>query len=98
MTSFQVQYPAAPARLGKHFQVKPSATCRYDDGRDARWAITGARVDAGELPPGLVIEDGAIGGVPTKPGTYSAKIALTGVSCAGKALPDQVVDVTISAR
>ena len=32
---------------------------------------------AGELPPGLTIEDGVIGGVPNKAGTYQATIELS---------------------
>jgi hypothetical protein len=95
---FRVFYPDTAAKLGKHFQAKPAATCKYDDGRDGRWATTGARVDGGELPPGLVIEDGAINGVPTKAGAFTAHVAFTGVTCAGKPLEDQRVDVTIEVR
>jgi len=95
---FRVFYPDTSAKVGKHFQAKPSADCKRDDGTDARWAATGARVASGELPPGLVIEDAAIGGVATKAGTYSAKITVTGVTCAGKPQPDQTVDVTIAVK
>src|SRR5690349_17040845 len=60
--AFRVMYPDEPARIGKHVQLKPSASCKYDDGRDARWATTGARLESGALPPGLAIEDAAIAG------------------------------------
>jgi hypothetical protein len=95
---FRVFYPDTKAKVGKHFQAKPSAECKREDGTDARWSSTGARVESGELAPGLVIEDAAIGGIATKPGTYSAKITVTGVTCAGKPQPDQTVDVTITVR
>ena len=95
---FRVFYPDTSTKLGKHFQAKPSADCKRDDGSDARWAASGARVASGELPPGLSIEDAAIGGVPTKAGTYSAKIVVTAVTCAGKPQPDQTVDVTITVK
>ena len=92
---FRVFYPDTTAKVGGHFQAKPSADCKRDDGSDARWAAVGARVEHGELPPGLVIEDAAIGGVPTKAGTYSLTLLVTGVTCASKPLPDQHVDVTL---
>ena len=98
--SFQVSYPnaaAARAKVGKPFYAKPEARCVYDNGREARWAITGAHVVSGELPPGVAIEDGALTGTPTKPGTYSARVQLSGVTCAGKPYPDQTADVTITA-
>ena len=50
---FAVLYRDHTAKVGKHFQAKPSGTCHYDDGRDAQWATGGARVESGELPPGL---------------------------------------------
>jgi len=96
--SFRVFYPDTQTKVGKHFQAKPSAECKYDNGNDARWAATGARVQSGELPPGLAIEDAAIAGVPKKPGSYQVKLLVTGVMCAGKTLPDQEVDVAITVR
>ena len=95
---FRVFYPDHTAKVGKHFQAKPTATCKYDDGRDGRWATTGARVESGELPPGLAIEDGAVNGIPTKPGTYTARVTFAGVTCAGKQLDDQHVDVNVTVR
>jgi hypothetical protein len=95
---FRVFYPESPAKVGKHYQVKPSAECKRDDGSDARWTTGGASVESGALPPGLELEDGAINGSPTKPGTYSARVAVSGVTCAGKALPDQHVDVSITVK
>jgi hypothetical protein len=94
-SGFRVFYPDTTAKVGGHFQAKPSADCKHDDGSDARWAAVGARVEHGELPPGLVIEDAAIAGVPTKAGTYSLTLIVTGVTCASKPLPDQHVDVTL---
>src|SRR5690242_15264870 len=85
---FRVFYPDTQTKVGKHFQAKPSADCKYDNGNDARWAASGARLAGGELPPGLVIEDAAIGGVPTKAGAYHAKLTVSGITCAGKTLPD----------
>ena len=95
---FRVFYPEQQARVHQHFEVRPAATCNYDDGREARWATTGAQVESGALPPGLAIEDGAINGVPAKAGTYHAQIAFAGVTCAGKQQPDQHVDVTLVVR
>ena len=95
---FRVFYPDQTAKVGKHFQAKPAADCKYDDGRDGRWATTGARLDSGDLPPGISIEDGALNGVPTKAGTYSAHITFAGVTCAGKQQGDQHVDVTLTVR
>jgi hypothetical protein len=101
--AFQIFYPDAPAtgataHVGKKFYAKPAAQCTYDNGREGHWAITGARVDTGELPPGITLEDGTITGTPTKPGAFTAKLALTGVTCAGKAHDDQHVDVTITVK
>jgi hypothetical protein len=95
---FRVFYPDAKAKIGKHYQVKPAAECKRDDGSDARWTSGAARVESGALPPGVEIEDGALNGAPTKAGTYNARIAVTGVTCAGKAMDDQHVDVTITVR
>ena len=100
---FRVFYPDAGtqglrAKKGARLHAKPAATCRYDDGREARWASTGARVEQGGLAPGLVLEDGAVGGVPTETGAFTATIAFTGVTCAGKPQPDQHVDLAITVR
>jgi hypothetical protein len=95
---FRVFYPDTQTKVGKHFQAKPSADCKYDNGNDARWAASGARVKSGELPPGLTIEDAAIAGVPKQAGSYQVKLVVTGVTCAGKELPDQEVDVAITVR
>lgn len=91
-------YPDSPAKVGKHYQVKPEADCKRDDGSDARWTSGGVNVESGALPPGLEIEDGAINGAPTKAGSYRARIAVSGVTCAGKPLPDQHVDVSITVK
>jgi hypothetical protein len=93
---FHITYPNDTALLHQHFQVKPEAQCKRDDGSDARWAATGARVASGSLPPGIAIEDGAINGTPTAIGNFKARVVLTGVTCAGKTLADQPVDVTIN--
>ena len=96
---FSISYPdAATGRVNKKLYAQPAGQCRYENGRDARWAITGARVASGELPPGVTIEDGAITGTPSKPGAYHAQIVLTGVTCAGKDLADQTIDVAITVR
>jgi hypothetical protein len=101
--TFRVFYPDQPpdgftAKVGKRFFIKPVAACRYDNGRDARWAMTSARLDAGELPAGFTIEDGAIAGTPKAPGTWSVKIKFSGVTCAGKPRDPVVVGVIITAR
>ena len=100
--TFKVFYPDAPAdgfhaKVGKKLYLKPVGQCVYADGRDARWAMTGAHVE-GELPPGFAIEDGAISGVAKQPGTWSFKVKFAGVTCAGAAKDPQLVDVTIIAR
>ena len=95
---FRVFFHDSKAKVGKHFQAKPAAECRYDNGNDARWVIAGAKVESGTLPPGLAIEDGAINGVPTQAGTYSAKIEFSGVTCAGKQVDDQHVDITLTVK
>lgn len=98
---FRVFYPDASARgitakVGTRMQAKPAADCRNPEGAEGRWANTGARVVEGELPPGLVIEDGAIAGSPEKPGTYKVTIKFSGVTCASVPVDDQLVDVTIA--
>ncbi len=100
---FRVYYPDASAKglsakVGKRMQAKPAAACNYPDGREARWANTGASVEQGALPPGLVLEDGAIGGVPTQPGSADLTVKFAGVTCAGKPQGDQHVAVTINVR
>jgi hypothetical protein len=100
---FRVFYPDAGAaglraKTGKRMQAKPAAACTYPDGREARWANTGASVEQGALAPGLVLEDGAIGGIPTQVGSFTATIHFAGVTCAGKPEPEQHVPVTITVR
>jgi hypothetical protein len=95
---FRVFYPEHTAKVGGRFEVAPTATCKYDDGRDAHWATTGAHLESGELPPGIAIEDGALNGTPTKRGTFTARIAFAGVTCAGKQVSDQHVDVSVTVR
>jgi hypothetical protein len=101
--TFSITYPDAPpngasAKTGKRFYAKPEGRCLYDNGREARWTIGGARVTSGELPPGLTLEDGVIGGVPTKPGTYNFHVEFSSVSCAGKSYEGQAVDVAITVK
>jgi hypothetical protein len=100
---FSIAYPDAtvmstPAKRGERFYAKPVGTCRRDDGQDARWAMGGARVASGELPPGLTLEDGVIGGVPKAAGTFKATITFTGVTCATTPYPDQNVDILITVK
>lgn len=100
---FRVFYPDAEnsprglvVKAGARMQAKPAAAdCKGPDGGEGRWATTGARVTTGALPPGLVIEDGAIAGVPTTPGTYKATIRFSGVTCATQPSDDKLVHVTI---
>lgn len=99
--AFRVFYPDAPpggfkAKVGKRFSIKPFARCVYDNGHDARWAITGARVASGKLPPGFAIEDGAIGGIPVEAGSWTLTVKFAGASCGGKPYDDLTVDVTIA--
>src|SRR5678816_3962389 len=99
--TFSVTYPdaaGATAKVGKRFYAKPNARCLYENGREARWSMGGAKVASGELPPGLTLEDGVIGGVPTKAGSYQAHIALSNVLCAGKPYQDQGADVHIDVK
>lgn len=98
---FRVFYPDAGtsgirAKAGARVQAKPAADCRNIEGIEARWANTGAQVTSGELPPGLVIEDGAIAGAPTAAGTWRVTVKFTGVTCAAAPVADQTVDVEIS--
>ena len=98
--SFAITYPDAPptgatAKTGKRFYAKPEGRCLYENGREARWTMGGARVASGELPPGLTLEDGVIGGVPNKPGTYSFHIEFSSVMCAGKPYEGHGADVQI---
>ncbi len=100
---FSVSYPdtgalSPNAKVGKRFHAAPAAKCFYDNGREARWTISRARLASGELPPGLAIEDGVIGGVPTTPGTFKATIELGNVMCAGKPYTGQTVDVLITVK
>jgi hypothetical protein len=97
---FAVSYPDQPyaAKTGKRFYAQARARCTHDDGRDARWTMTGARVASGALPPGVALEEGALTGTPTAAGTYRATITVAGNTCAGKAQPDQQLDVTITVR
>ena len=97
---FAVTYPdatAARVRVGGHIYVKPSATCTRNDGTEARWAITGAQVTSGVLPPGVSIEDGTITGSPTAAGDFTATLSISGITCAGKPYPDQTASVHITA-
>ena len=98
---FSVGYPdahGAKVKQGARFYAKPVAQCTYDNGREARWAIGGAHVASGELPPGLTLEDGVIGGVPKQAGSYHARIELADVTCAGKPVEGQAVDVDITVQ
>jgi hypothetical protein len=101
--TFKVFYPDQPidgfhAKVGKRFIVKPVATCTYENGRDARWAMTGARLDTGELPDGFVIEEGTISGTPKSAGTWNFKVKFTGVVCAGKPHEPITIPVTLIAK
>jgi len=101
--TFKVFYPDQPAdgfkiKVGKRFAIKPVATCTYETGRDARWSMTGARLDGGELPEGVTIEDGVIAGVPKAAGTWTLKVKFSGVTCAGKQEEAVVVDVIVTAK
>ena len=100
-STFSIRYPDAPpegtsAKVGKRFYAKPEGRCLYENGREARWTIGGARVTSGELPPGLTLEDGVIGGVPKQPGTYRFHIEFANVMCAGTPYDGQAVDVQIT--
>ena len=98
---FTVSFPDAAAtrtKVGAPFYAKPAANCVRDDGSEARWAITGAHVGSGELPPGVGIEDGVLTGKPSQAGDFTAQIVITGVTCAGKSYPDQTAAVHITVR
>ena len=85
------------AKVGKRFIVKPVAQCTYDNGRDARWSMTGARVE-GEAPEGFLVEEGTISGTPKAAGTWNFKVKFAGVVCAGKQHDEIVIPVTIIAK
>jgi hypothetical protein len=100
--TFRVFYPDMPAtgfkaKVGKKFYVKPVGQCVYENGKDARWAMTGAKVADGTLPPNFTIEDGAISGTPIEAGTWTVRVKFSGVTCAGSSHEPQTVDVTITA-
>jgi len=101
--TFKVFYPDQPidgfhAKVGKRFFVKPVATCTYENGRDGRWSMTGARLDGSELPDGFTLEEGAISGTPKAPGTWNFKVKFSGVICAGKQHEAIIIPVTIIAK
>lgn len=101
--TFKVFYPDQPidgfhAKVGKRFIVKPVATCTYENGRDARWSMIGARLDSGELPDGFVIEEGTISGTPKAAGTWNFTVKFSGVVCAGKQHEAIVIPVTLTAK
>lgn len=101
--TFKVFYPDQPidgfhAKVGKRFIVKPVATCTYENGRDARWSMTGARLESGELPDGFVIEEGTLSGTPKAAGTWSFKVKFSGVVCAGKQHDEIVIPLSITAK
>lgn len=98
---FSVSYPdahGAHVKQGARFYAKPEAKCFYDNGREARWTIGGAHIASGELPPGMTLEDGVIGGVAKQAGTYHARIELADVTCEGKPVAAQTVDVDITVQ
>lgn len=102
IATFRVFYPDQPADgfrapVGKRFIVKPVATCTYENGRDARWSMTGARLASGELPEGFLIEEGTISGTPKAAGTWRIEVKFSGVTCAGKPHDEVIVPVTITA-
>jgi hypothetical protein len=101
--TFKVFYPDQPidgfhAKVGKRFIVKPVATCTYDNGRDARWSMTGAQLDGSELPDGFRMEEGTISGTPKAAGSWNFKVKFSGVVCAGKQEEVVIVPVTIIAK
>ena len=76
----------------------PSATIRARSADGARWTMGGAKVASGELPPGLTLEDGQIGGVPKQAGSYQFRIEFSNVMCAGKPYDGHAVDVSITVK
>jgi hypothetical protein len=101
--TFKVFYPDQPidgfrAKVGKRFIVKPVATCTYENGRDARWSMMGAKIVEGELPDGFTIEEGTIAGTAKAPATITLKVSFKGVVCAGKQHEDIIVPVIITAK
>ena len=101
--TFKVFYPDQPidgfhAKVGKRFIVKPVAACTYENGRDARWSMTGAKLDSGDLPEGFVMEEGTISGTAKAPGTWNLKVRFAGVVCAGKQEEAVIVPITIIAK
>ncbi len=101
--TFRVFYPDQPAdgfkaKVGKRFFIKPVAQCGYANGRDARWSMTGAKLESGELPPGFTVEEGAISGTAKAPGTWTVAVRFAGVTCAGEPHEAVVVPVVITAR
>ncbi|HSN28390.1 MAG TPA: putative Ig domain-containing protein [Kofleriaceae bacterium] len=98
-TRFTFGYPdAGPGKVGAKYYAKLVGDCRYENGREARWTITGAQVASGALPPGLTLEDGSITGTPKQAGSYAAEIVLSGTTCAGKATRDHTLTITIEIR
>jgi hypothetical protein len=100
---FAIRYPDAdvmstPAKVGTHFSAKPAGQCFRDDGTEGRWAMSGAKVISGELPPGLTLEEGEIAGIPKAAGTFKSTIELGEVTCAGKPYPGQTVDILITVK
>jgi len=99
---FKVFYPDQPVdgyhvKVGKRFIFKPVATCTYENGRDARWSMTGAKVD-GEIPEGFTVEEGTVAGTVKAPGSWSLNVKFNGVTCAGKPSEPIVVKIMITAK
>jgi hypothetical protein len=99
--TFRVFYPDMPAngfkaKIGKKFFIKPVGQCVYENGKDARWAMTGAKIADGKLPPNFTIEEGAISGTPVDVGTFTVRVQFSGVTCAGASHAPPTVDITIN--
>jgi hypothetical protein len=73
-------------------------SCRIEDGTESKWTIADMHVASGELPPGLMLEDGSLSGSPTTAGTYKADLVFTGIRCAGRPIHDYRVELTINVR
>jgi hypothetical protein len=101
--AFKILYPDQPmdgfhAKVGKRFIVQPVATCTYENGRDARWSMTGAKLESGDLPEGFTMEEGTVSGTPKAAGTWNFKVKFSGIVCAGKSYDAIIIPVTIIAK
>lgn len=87
--SLEIFYPTSGAKVGHHTVFVPRGNC------SPSWTSNAPQIVGGYLPPGLKLDGHNIVGTPQLPGTWNVKMRFTGISCQGKAYPEQYVDVNL---